>query len=106
MTASVDGNIKFEPIGDGLSEYNIGQLIISMDSVMLINDGQHRFAAILSALEKNPDLGNEVIPIVLFRDSGLKRSQQMFADLNKHAIKPTRSLVILYDYKSPLPLLT
>lgn len=105
MTVSVDGEVIFEPIEDNSAKYNIGQLTISMDSTMLINDGQHRYAAILSALKKNPELGNEEIPIVLFRDSGLKRSQQMFADLNKHAIKPTRSLGILYDYRAPLSLL-
>jgi DNA sulfur modification protein DndB len=31
----------------------------------------------------------------------LKRSQQMFADLNKHAVRPTKSLGILYDYRDP-----
>lgn len=35
-------------------------------------------------------------------DAGLKRSQQMFADLNRHAIRPTKSLGILYDRRDPL----
>ena len=30
---------------------------------------------------------------------GLKRSQQMFSDLNKNAVKPTKSLNILYDHR-------
>ncbi len=46
-----------------------------------------------------PELGNDAISVVFFGDKGLKRSQQMFADLNKHAVKPTTSLGILYDHR-------
>jgi len=46
-----------------------------------------------------PELGSETISVVFFADKGLKRSQQMFADLNKHAVKPTTSLGILYDHR-------
>jgi DNA sulfur modification protein DndB len=46
-----------------------------------------------------PELGNDSISVVFFADKGLKRSQQMFADLNKHAVKPTTSLGILYDHR-------
>ena len=66
---------------------------------MLINDGQHRRAAIEEALKLKPDLGNESISVVFFSDKGLKRSQQMFSDLNKNAVKPTKSLGILYDHR-------
>jgi len=37
--------------------------------------------------------------VVFFSDKGLKRSQQMFSDLNKNAVKPTKSLGILYDHR-------
>jgi DNA sulfur modification protein DndB len=40
-----------------------------------------------------------MISVVFFRDDGLKRSQQMFSDLNKNAVKPTKSLNILYDHR-------
>ncbi|GAG14640.1 unnamed protein product, partial [marine sediment metagenome] len=69
---------------------------------MLVNDGQHRRAAIEKALKLRPELGDETIPIVIFLDAGLKRSQQMFADLNRYAVRPARSLNILYDYRDPL----
>ena len=36
-----------------------------------------------------------------FVDRGLRRSQQMFADLNKHAIRPSDSLSTLYDLRDP-----
>ena len=73
-----------------------------MSAVLLINDGQHRKAAIEAALKEDSTLSSETISIVLFKDEGLKRSQQMFADLNKHAVKPSKSLSTLYDGRDDL----
>jgi DNA sulfur modification protein DndB len=73
-----------------------------MSARLLINDGQHRRAAIEEALKLMPELGSETISVVFFVDAGLKRSQQMFADLNKHAVRPTMSLGVLYDHRDPL----
>jgi len=100
LTASVDGKMKFVPAPSSGENGKLGRLYISMVSRMLINDGQHRRAAIEEALKINPDLGHESISVVFFNDKGLKRSQQMFADLNKHAVKPTKSLGILYDHRN------
>lgn len=99
LSASIDGAFKFEH--SELDE-NIGILKIDMSAVLLINDGQHRKAAIEAALKENPSLSNETIAVVLFKDEGLKRSQQMFADLNKHAVKPSKSLSTLYDDRDNL----
>ncbi len=99
LSASIDGNFLFNP--SELDE-NIGMLEIDMDAVLLINDGQHRKAAIEAALVECPELAKETISIVLFKDEGLKRSQQMFADLNKHAVKSTMSLSTLYDNRDDL----
>ncbi|WP_449344395.1 DNA sulfur modification protein DndB, partial [Streptomyces narbonensis] len=74
-------------------------LHIPMESRFLINDGQHRRAAIDLALKENPDLGEETIAVVFFHDAGLARSQQMFADLNRHAVRPARSIGVLYDHR-------
>lgn len=102
LTASIDGDMTFKPYSDN----DLGMLEISMDAKFLINDGQHRRAAIEEALKMNPDLENETISIVFFKDTGLKRSQQMFADLNKHAINTTKSIGIYYENRDPLSLLT
>jgi len=102
ITACVDGDIKFAPLAERGYERNAGVLTVSMASRFLINDGQHRRAAIEEALKENPKLGDETISVVLFIDSGLERSQQLFADLNKHAVRPTRSIGILYDRREPL----
>ena len=99
LTASVDGSMKFEPapsLGEG---GKLGRLYVSMESRLLINDGQHRRQAIEEALKENPDLAHEMISVVFFEDKGLIRSQQMFSDLNKNAVKPTKSLSILYDHR-------
>lgn len=105
ITASVDGDIRFEPIDNG-GNRNVGRLIIPMSARFLINDGQHRRAAIEEALKIKPAFGDETISVVFFIDAGLENSQQMFADLNKHAVRPTKSLGILYDHRDPMSELT
>ena len=102
ITASIDGDIRFEPIEDHGMYRDVGKLVIPMSAKFLINDGQHRRAAIEEALKLRPDIGDETISVVFFVDSGLKYCQQMFADLNKHAVRPTKSLGILYDYRDPM----
>lgn len=100
LTASVDGDIVFEPLGsEEQTERNVGRLRIPMNARIVINDGQHRRAAIEQALKENPDLADETISVVLFVDVGLKRCQQMFADLNRYPVRPTTSLSLLYDHR-------
>ena len=98
ITASVDGKIIFNPISK--KDDDLGTISISQDAVILINDGQHRVASIKEAVEESPELGRDKISVVFFEDLNLKKSQQMFADLNKHAVKPTKSLGILYDRRN------
>lgn len=102
ITASVGGEVVFEPLGDDAVGSKLGRVHISADAPRVINDGQHRRAAIERALKERPQLGKETISVVLFVDSGLERSQQMFADLNRFPIRPTKSLTILYDHRDPL----
>ena len=88
----------FHSVENGAAS-KVGHLIIPQSARFLINDGQHRKAAIEEALKKMPELGSEHISVVFFVDGGLKRSQQMFSDLNKHALRPTMSLAILYNHR-------
>jgi DNA sulfur modification protein DndB len=101
ITASIDGDVEFTPYGGDNSGNKIGELKIPMSSRIIINDGQHRRAAIEQALKERPEIGSDTISVVFFVDGGLKRSQQMFADLNQHAVRPTKSLGILYDQRDP-----
>ncbi len=102
ITASVDSRVQFNALKEYDPEGRVGTLKVPMEARLVINDGQHRKAAIQQALKLKPELGHETIPVVLFVDAGLKRSQQMFADLNKYAIRPSRSLGVLYDHRDPL----
>jgi len=102
LTASIDGETEFEPFSNKVGENNIGTFKISMDAQILINDGQHRRAAIEAAVKNEAELGHDHICVVFFLDNGLKKSQQMFADLNKHAVRPSPSLSTLYDQREEL----
>jgi DNA sulfur modification protein DndB len=106
ITVSCDGDMEFRPYSNEPQYQNIGQLILSLDSKFLVNDGQHRRSAIEEALKVSPELGDESISVVIFRDKGLKRAQQIFADLNRHAVNTTSSLGILYDHRDQLANLT
>ena len=99
ITASIDGKVDFEPIVPNKESNRIGLLHIPMSARFIINDGQHRRAAIESALREKPELADDSIAVVFFLDVGLKRTQQMFADLNRHAIRPGRSLGLLYEHR-------
>ncbi len=106
ITVSIDAEVKFKRIADDGEASRIGMLHIPMSARFIINDGQHRRAAIDRALREKPELGDESIAVVFFLDIGLARCQQMFADLNRHAIRPSKSLGILYDYRDETAQLT
>lgn len=106
LTASIDGEVKFEPLGTDPHESRVGKLHVPMDARFIINDGQHRRAAIEAAIRERPDLGDESIAVVFFIDRGLERCQQLFADLNRHAVRPSRSIGVLYDHRDDLAQIT
>ena len=99
ITVSIDADAAFEEISGDIEINRVGLLRIPMSARFIINDGQHRRAAIDLALRDKPELGDETIAVVFFMDKGLERCQQMFADLNRYAIRPSKSLGILYDYR-------
>lgn len=102
LTVSVNRAVKFEPYSDSGHVSKLGILSVPYDAAFLINDGQHRRAAIEYAIAERPELKNETISVVMFVDQGLKRSQQLFADLNRYVVRPTPSLTILYDHRDPI----
>src|SRR6266496_1214642 len=100
ITAAYDTEVKFKPFDDGA---DIGYLEMDLeDAKFLINDGQHRCAAITAALNENPAVGKERISVLLFPLESLERSQQMFTDLNRFVQKTSKSLNILYDHRDAL----
>jgi DNA sulfur modification protein DndB len=104
ITASIDGEVTFVPF-EGESENGdkqIGKLYIPMTAHFIINDGQHRRAAIEMAMREKPEIGDESIAVVFFVDRGLERCQQMFADLNRHVVRPSKSIGVLYDHRDQM----
>jgi DNA sulfur modification protein DndB len=97
LTVSIDSEVNFTAM-DGQDK--LGMLEVPMEARFIINDGQHRRASIIEALEQRPELAYETIAVVFFLDIGLERCQQMFADLNRYAIRPSRSLGLLYDHRN------
>lgn len=105
IVISIDGKVTFKPLME-IPDCKIGHLIIPMTSRFIINDGQHRIAAIKEAVKIMPRLSKETITIIFFVDAGLKKSQQIFTDLNRYTVRPANSLNILYDHRDNLARLT
>lgn len=97
LTACIDGETEFTPIGQGKHEQKIGTLTIDDDADVYITDGQHRNAAILEALKQDPSLGDENISVVFFVGKSLSERQKIFKDLNLYPVKTDSSLSITYD---------
>lgn len=106
ITASYNtDNISFTPVSEDQS--NIGQIQLNLEEMeFVINDGQHRCAAIARALKENPGLAKDRISVLLFPMENIDRMQQMFSDLNRFAQRSSKSLNILYDHRDSLAALT
>ncbi len=100
LTASYNCQAEFRPLSN--EQPDIGILEVPFEAEMVINDGQHRRAAIEEAVKQNPKLGEESISVVLFPFEGIDRVQQMFSDLNRTARTTSKSLNILYNHRDLL----
>jgi DNA sulfur modification protein DndB len=96
LTCSFDCDPTFTPVK---GHNDLGTLEIPFDADLVINDGQHRRAAIEEALKENPKLSDETISVVLFPFEDLGRMQQMFSDLNRTARTTSKSLNVLYNQR-------
>jgi len=65
LTVSIDSEVEFEPLE---GQDKLGVLKVPMDAKFIINDGQHRRAAIIEALDQRPELNFETIAVVFFLD--------------------------------------
>ena len=98
ITASYKCQTEFQPSNGG----DMGMLEMEFeDANFVINDGQHRCAAIAYAVKENPTLGDETLSVLLFPYENRERVQQMFSDLNRFVKKTSKSLDILYDKRDP-----
>jgi DNA sulfur modification protein DndB len=103
ITASYKCDVTFKPNGDD----GLGMLEMDFQNAeFVINDGQHRCAAIAKAIKENPQLGDETLSVLLFPYENRDRMQQMFSDLNRYGQNTSKSLNILYDKRDPMSRLT
>ena len=73
LTASIDGKVRFIPSEGKEAKNPMGLLHVPMDSRFIINDGQHRRAAIEAALKEEPKMGDETIAVVFLVSKMLSR---------------------------------
>ena len=100
LIVAVDCEVVYQPLVENLSE--IGHLQIPLTARMIIHDGQHRRAAIQRALNANPNMGDDTIPVVILPDPELVRSPRLYNDLNYAYVRRNLSLRILHDQDNPL----
>lgn len=103
LAAAIDGEYSFAP---SMASADLGILEVSMDARFMIVDGQHRKASIIEAITEDETLNTETISVVFYEDKGLQHGQQMFTDLNKHAVKTSNSIAELYDSRDALAVVT
>lgn len=94
ITASYKSEPRFEPYVEG---QDIGVLVLQLGDELIINDGQHRAAGIVRALESGVPIDRDAISVLLFPWESTDRVQQMFSDLNRYVTKTSKSLDILFD---------
>jgi DNA sulfur modification protein DndB len=100
LFSSLTASYNCEPAFTALAGHtDLGVLEMPFEADLIINDGQHRRAAIEEALKENPAIGQESISVVLFPWEDLDRVQQMFSDLNRTARTTAKSLNILYNHR-------
>ena len=100
LVATVAGAVEFTASDSAVPE--IGSLRVPMRAALVIQDGQHRRAAIEQLLTGAPELKDNTIAIMLVADPSLDRSPAIFAALNRPYVQGNASRRIAHDPKRPL----
>ena len=106
IIASIDGEIEWQPLSAESENMQVGILKIPDSADLIINDGQHRCAAIQHALQQRPELKYETLGVIFYIDRGVKRARQMFSDLNGHPVRTNQNINATFDSRQYLPQLT
>jgi DNA sulfur modification protein DndB len=96
LVAVADGAVTFESISE--DQARIGELKIPFTARLIIQDGQHRRAAINQLLKDANILEQDTIPVMLLPDPHLERSPRLYTDLNQEQGQRSRSQRILHDH--------
>lgn len=93
ILAVYDGQPKWNEIRiedeQGEDNYNLGVITLTDDVKIFPVDGQHRVAGIKKAIEDNPTMEEERVPVIFIGHSkdetGMQRTRRMFSTLNRYA---------------------
>lgn len=103
VVGTIDNSVRFIPLESPFVEDDsVGLLQLDSDMPICLVDGQHRQRGLSLAIDENPTIENEQLPIVLYTAEGIERKQQIFADQNGHTVKPSSSLNITFDHRGTL----
>lgn len=104
VLAVYDGDPQWNEVrleyDDNTEFFDLGFLKLTGKEKIFPVDGQHRVEGIKEALEKNPLLKNEKVPVIFIGhkkdDDGMQRVRRMFSTLNRYA-KPVslRDIIVL-----------
>jgi DNA sulfur modification protein DndB len=100
LIVSVDSEVEFISVNDNPPQ--IGHIQIPLSARMLVQDGQHRRAAIQRAVAENPTLGDDLVAIMLVPDPDFNRTPHIYAQLNEARTRRNLSQRILHDLDNPL----
>lgn len=113
VLALYDGNPEWAELEVNVEDYStfsVGVLELSGDEIIFPVDGQHRVAAIKEAIEKNPELANEKVPIILIGHEnsleGKKRTRRLFSTLNRKAKRVRDNEIIALDEDDVVAIVT
>jgi DNA sulfur modification protein DndB len=95
VLASVDCEVNFESLRNDSPD--LGYLQIPITARLILNDGQHRRAALQQLLHKGTPIDDDTIPIMLIPDPHLERSARLYAEFNRQQFPLSLSKRILQD---------
>jgi DGQHR domain-containing protein len=101
-----DGYV-FEPFQtpDG-TDVPFGTLELQSSCFLFPADGQHRSAAIMEFLKRNPKMAGIRTPAILLPYQGREKVRQLFSDLNLNAKAVSKTIGLDFEGRDPLALLT
>lgn len=97
------GDVKFEKLEN---TSNLGTLKIGINADIYLSDGQHRRAAVETAIREREFLGEETIGLLVYAGANIESAQQVFADININATKPAQSIKLLYNHRDQFTAIT
>lgn len=83
-----------------------GELHIEDHVLLFPADGQHRRAGIGGAIEANPELARESVPVLLVPYKDKAQVRQLFSDLNLNAKPVSKSIGYAFERRNPVVVLT